>query len=553
MPTQEIHLDIEGMTCPSCAVHVERALTSVPGVKKATIPGWKSGRALVEISESVQPEALLEAVAEAGYRARAAAQAPAQHRPVPANRAVDYDLIVIGTGGGGTAAAIKAAELKARVAIIEAGTIGGTCVNVGCVPSKTLIRAAEQAYRAAHSAFAGIHTQTTGIDWPAVRAQKDELVEELRQSKYLDVLAAYPDHISLIKGRARLTPEGKVQVGDRILSARGVILATGARPNFLALPGIDEVEVLTSTTLMSLDSLPASLVVLGGRAVALELGQAFARLGVRVTILQRSPRLIPEDEPEIAEALADSLREEGLDVYTNIHLLGIRQEGSEKVVVAEVKGQQQEFRAEQVLMATGRRPNSDDLGLEDAGIRTDRRGFIEVDDYLQTSVAGIYAVGDVTTLPKFVYTAAAAGGIAAHNALGGEPRRLDLTGLPKVIFTDPQVASAGLTEREATRQGFAVQTAVLPMSYVPRALTSFDPRGLIKVVADIMNDRLLGVHILAPEAGEMIQVAALAIRHGISISTLTDDFFPYLTNVEGLKLALLALEKDPAMLSCCAV
>ncbi len=548
-----LELKIEGMTCASCATHVEKALRSVPGVSNARVPGWKSGKATVELAEKVPVEDLTRAVTAAGYRAMPVpGRRQEVERPTPPAGAVDFDLIVIGSGGGGMAAVIRAAEAGYRAAIIEAGTIGGTCVNIGCVPSKTLIRAAGQLHQAGHSAFAGVHTQAVGLDWPQVRAQKDELVASLRQQKYIDVLAAYPENISVIKGRARLTPSGQVMVDERTLRSRGVVIATGARPAMLPLPGIDTVAVLDSTSVMNLETLPASMIVLGGRSIAIELGQAFARFGTQVTILQRSARLIPQHEPEISEALADALRAEGLAVHTGVKVLGLQEDGGEKIVVAEIKGEPTRFRAEQILMATGRTPNSNAMGLEEAGIKLDSHGFVVVDDHMQTTKPGVYAVGDVTTLPKFVYTAAAAGGVAADNALGIADRKMDLTGMPAVIFSDPGVATVGLTERAARRQGYAVQTSILPMSYVPRALAARNTQGLIKLVADASSDQLLGAHILAPEAGEMIQVPAMAIRFGITVSALRDSLFPYLTNVEGIKLAALAFSKDPAMLSCCA-
>ena len=464
----------------------------------------------------------------------------------------DFDLIVIGTGGGGMAAAIRGAELGARVAIIEAGTIGGTCVNIGCVPSKVLIRAAEQAHRAANSPFAGVHTRLESIDWPAIRAQKDALVDQLRQEKYVDVLAAYPDAITLIRGRARLMPDRKVMVDGRIYAARAVIIATGARPRLLSIPGVGEAGVLDSTAVMALATLPESMIVIGGRAIALELGQLFARLGVRVTILQRSSRILPEHESEISEVLADYLRQEGLRVVTGITLRSMRRAGMKKVVEAELDGQVFTLKADEVLMAAGRAPNTAGIGLEEAGVELDADGFIVVDEHLRTTAHGVYAAGDVTTLPKFVYTAAAAGGVAAAHALGEADARLDLTGMPAVIFTDPAVATVGVTEAQARSHGLDVSVSLLEMKHVPRALAAFDTRGLIKLVADPASDQLLGAHILAPDAGEMIQAASLAIRFGIPLSQFRDSLFPYLTNVEGLKLAALAFDKDPFMLSCCA-
>jgi mercuric reductase len=556
---QQIELEVLGMTCDSCALHVTRALQQVEGVIEAHVPGWASGRATVIAEPDVTDEALAEAVKNAGYRAhvltRHAVTAPPQ--PGGWGPEPDYDLVVIGTGGAGMAAAIRAAELGRRVCIVEAGTIGGTCVNIGCVPSKALIRAAEAYHKAGHHPFAGIRTRAEGVDWPAVIGQKDRLVSELRQSKYLDVLASYGERITLTQGWARLQPDGSVALDNgHICRPHRVVVATGAKPRILPLEGIEEVEVLTSTTAMALEQQPRSLLVIGGRAVALELGQTFARLGTQVTILQRSPRILPEHEPEISAALADYLREEGLVIHTGVTPLAIRQDDGEKVVTAQVDGKRREFRAEQVLMATGRTPNTRDMGLEEAGVELDAGGFIVVDDHMQTSNPRVYAAGDVTNRPKLVYVAAAGGWIAAENALNGNRRRLDLTVLPDVIFTDPQVATVGLTEAQARERGYDVKVSILPLAYVPRALAARDTRGLIKLVADRATDRLLGAHILAAEAGEVIQTAALAVKvgheYGFTLTALREMLFPYLVQVEGLKLAATAFEKDVAQLSCCA-
>ncbi|MGH2524918.1 MAG: dihydrolipoyl dehydrogenase family protein, partial [Anaerolineales bacterium] len=329
-------------------------------------------------------------------------------------------------------------------------------------------------------------------------------------------MTSYGEQITLVGGRARVQADGNVALDNgQVCKSRRVVVATGARPVRLPLDGIDKVPVLDSTSVMALEKQPRSMIIVGGRAVALELGQAFARFGTQVTILQRSPRLIPEHEPEIAEALADYLREEGIIVHTRATPLAIRQDDGEKVLMAQVGGQRREFRAEQVLLAVGRTPNTRDRGLEEAGVQLDEGGFIVVDDHLQTSNPRIYAAGDVTNRPKLVYVAAAAGGVAAHNALNGNEKRLDLMVLPDVIFTDPQVATVGLTEAEALQQGYEVKVAQLPLAYVPRALAARDTRGLIKLVADKKSDRLLGAHILAAEAGEVIQTAALAMRFGL--------------------------------------
>jgi len=344
-----------------------------------------------------------------------------------------------------------------------------------------------------------------------------------------------------------------VAVNGQTYHPARIVIATGASPRILPLPGIENVDVLTSTEALSLAEQPASLLVVGGRFVALELAQTFARLGTQVTVLQRSPRIIPEHEPEISEALADYLREEGITIHTGVGVQAIRQEGEEKIVTAQVSGEEQEFRAAQVLMATGRRPNTQDMGLEEAGIELDDRGAIQVNAQMQTSNPRIYAAGDVTGGPMLVYVAAAGGGLAAENALTGVDRELDLTALPAVIFTDPQVATVGLTEAQAREQGLAVKTTLLPLEYVPRALAAHDRRGLIKLVAEQGGDQLLGAHVLAAEGGEVIQAAVLAVRFGLTLDDLTGTFFPYLTQVEGLKLAVQTFDKDVSKLSCCAV
>jgi mercuric reductase len=467
----------------------------------------------------------------------------------------DCDLLVIGTGGGGMGAAIRGAELGYRTVIIEAGTIGGTCVNRGCVPSKTLMRAAATYYHAGHHAFEGVCTRQEGIDWPTLMAQKDALVDNLRREKYVEVLASY-DHITLRKGWARLRADGSIEAAGQIYHPARIVIATGARPHIIPLEGIAEVEVLTSTTAMTLAQQPRSLLVIGGRAVALELGQIFARFGTQVTILQRSSRILPEHEPVISEALATYLRQEGVGIYTRVRPLAIHQEGTSKVLLAEVEGQQQRFQAEHVLMATGRVPNTHDMGLDQVEVAMRPNGAIVVDETLRTSHPHIYAVGDVTTLPQLVYVAAAAGSIAAENALTGADRRLDLTVLPDVIFTDPQVATVGLTEAQARQAGYTVQTTTLPLAYVPRAIAARDTRGFITLVAEESSGRLLGTHVLAAEAGEVIQTAALAVecgrRYGFQVDDLRRMLFPYLVQVEGLKLAAQTFAKDVSKLSCCA-
>ena len=457
-----------------------------------------------------------------------------------------FDLAVIGAGSAGFAAAIRGAELGARVALIGHGTLGGTCVNVGCVPSKSLIRAAETVHQAAAaSRFAGLRAHAEVTDWAAVIAHKDGLVAEMRRTKYADLLPAY-DTVAYLEGRARLS-EGGVALNGRELRSDKIVVATGASPAVPPIPGIEDVPTLTSTTALALERVPKSLLVVGGGYVGCELAQMFARAGAAVSLVCRS-RLVPEAEPEIGAALAGIFRDEGMVVREGITYRDIRRSAT-GVALALGDGA---IDAEAVLIATGRRPNTGGLDLGAAGVSVTANGGVHVDDRMRTTNADVYAAGDVTGRHQFVYMAAYGAKLAAENALNGDTRRYDAAAMPAVTFTDPQVATVGLTEAAAAARGLATRTALLPLEHVPRALAARDTRGLIKLVADAETERLLGAHVLAPEGGECIQTAALAIKHGMTVGELGETLFPYLTTVEGLKLAAQSFDKDIAKLSCCA-
>ncbi|MDE2229463.1 MAG: mercury(II) reductase [Alphaproteobacteria bacterium] len=461
-----------------------------------------------------------------------------------------YDLAVVGAGSAGFAAAIAAADLGARVALIGHGVIGGTCVNTGCVPSKTLIRAMESLHHAKIAGrFAGIRADGCIEDWAAVVRHKDELVASLRQAKYAALLPNY-NTIAYLEGWARLA-EGGVAIDGNRLTAGRVIIATGASPALPPIPGIDGVPHLTSTTALELKRLPKSLLVIGGGYIGCELGQLFARAGVAVTIVDIMP-ILSTAEPEIAKALGRYLRDEGLVIRDGVRTKAVRK--TERGIVLDISDDSRDemLEAEQVLIATGRRPNTAGMDLEDAGIEILPNGGIKMDDHMRTTKAGIYAAGDVTGRDPFVYMAAYGAKIAAENALNDDSRRYDPTAMPSVVFTDPQLASVGLTEEQARKRRLHVKTTVMPLDYVSRALAARDTRGMIKLVADSDSDKLLGAHILAPEGADSIQTAAIAIKCGMTVQDLADMIFPYLTTVEGLKLAAQSFTRNVAQLSCCA-
>jgi mercuric reductase len=463
-----------------------------------------------------------------------------------------YDLVVVGAGSAGFSAAIAAAEQGAQVALVGHGAIGGTCVNIGCVPSKSLIRAAEAVHHAstASARFDGIEARGRVADWAAQIAQKDALVSSLRQAKYVDLLPEY-NNITHHEGRARLVPAG-VEIAGTLLASDRVVITTGARPSVPPIPGMADVAPLDSTAALSLARLPRSMIVVGGGYVGAELAQTFARAGVAVTLVFRS-RLLPEAEPEIGQALAGYLAEEGITILGDLAYESVRRTEDGGVALAITRnGRRETLTADRILVATGRTPNTEGLGLPGAGIAQAPSGAIIIDDRMRSSKAGVYAAGDVTGKDQFVYMAAYGAKLAAKNALNGDSLRYDRTAMPAVVFTDPQVASVGLTEACARAEGRDVRTSVLTLDNLPRALAAHDTRGLIKLVADGTSRKLLGAHILAPEGADSIQTAALAIRGGLTIDDLTETIFPYLTTVEGVKLAAQAFDRDVKRLSCCA-
>lgn len=462
-----------------------------------------------------------------------------------------YDLAVIGAGSAGFSAAITAADQGAQVALIGHGTIGGTCVNVGCVPSKAMIRAMEvmHAGRAAER-FDGIEAQARLTDWKAVIQQKQSLVDGLRKAKYIDVLPSY-NTIAYVEGQARFDETGDLFVGGKTVAAGKVVIATGSRPHVPDIQGLTGIRHHDSTSILALEALPKSLMVMGGGYVGVELAQVFARAGVAVTIVSRRG-LLPEAEPEIGAALTRYFADEGVKVRTVLDYLRVAEVSGQISLTVQTDNGEETLVADELLLATGRAPNIEGLDLPLAGIELGERNGIVVDDRRRTSRAGVYAAGDVTGHDQFVYMAAYGARIAASNALNGDSLRYDNSAMPAVVFSDPQVASVGLTELQAREAGIETAVSVLTLDNVPRALAARDTRGLIKLVADRQSKRLLGAHILAPEGADSIQTAAMAIKAGMTYEDLGATIFPYLTTVEGLKLAAQTFEMDVSKLSCCA-
>jgi mercuric reductase len=459
-------------------------------------------------------------------------------------------IAIIGSGAAGFAAAIRAAEAGAAVTMIErADRIGGTCVNVGCVPSKALLRAAALRFEAARHPYPGIARAALAVDRPALVAQIRDRVDAMRAAKYERVAESYAD-IALIRGEARFEsddrlridgPDGPVRIGfDRAL------IATGAEPLIPSIPGLAETPYWTSTEALFTETAPRDLIVIGSSYVALELAQAWHRLGCRVTVLARGP-LLGRHDPDLGAGLKAAFEAEGIAIRTDHPVRSVSHDGA-RFAIATESGP---HHADALLVAAGRRPATAGLGLAGIGVETDDTGAIRVDAVLRTSNPRIFAAGDCAALPQLVYVAAAAGTRAAIAMLGGEAP-LDLSAMPSVIFTDPAVAMVGMDERTAREAGIEAVARRLDLDRIPRALVDFDTTGFVKLVAEAGSNRLIGAQILARNAGEAITAAALAIKAGMSTDELGDTMVPHLVLTEGLKLAAQAFRRDVATLSCCA-
>jgi mercuric reductase len=546
---KQMRMTVKGMTCEDCNRHVAEALQRA-GATDARADFRRGEAVFTFAGDNTAP--LAGAVNAAGYRpGRVEVLEEVSARPPVRNGGQQsYDLVIVGAGAAAFAAAIRARDLGARVAMAEADTIGGTCVNAGCIPSKAVLRASEVQYEAAHHGFAGITTRAGKPDLAAVVAQKDELVAALRQEKYADLVDAYG--FDFIKGRARFTSPTELAVDGRPLRAERFLIATGASPWAPPIPGLKEAGYLTSTTALDLKELPRSLAVIGGNAIGLEMGQYFANLGSKVTILEVLPRIAPFEEPELSAGITQVLDDEGLRIIAGAQIEQVARSDGKVNIRGRAEGKAITVTVDELLVATGRRANTADMGLDVAGIRLDPRGSIAVDDTLRTTNARVWAAGDCTPAPQFVYVAAYEGALAVDNVIGGKSRTLDFRALPRVTFTRPQIASAGLTEEQARHAGYEVRVSSMPLDVLPRALVNRDTRGLFKLVADAKTDQLLGAHILAESAGEVVLSAVYAIKFHLTIADLSETFHPYLTMAEGMKLAAQTFTRDVAKLSCCA-
>jgi mercuric reductase len=444
--------------------------------------------------------------------------------------AKNYDLIIIGSGTAGASAATTAAHLgQFRVVMVERGTLWGTCVNYGCIPSKFMLTAAEKLHGQVRCSQGGQLPPDQGL--AEILEQKNVLIEKLRRKKYTNIIETLG--VEIIRGEASFLSPTELQVGDQVMTAPRFIIATGSSPTFPPLEGLETVRPMTNIEALEPEAIPESLVIVGGRALGLEFAQLYAHLGTKVTLLQRSSRIIPEEEPEISLLMSQYLGEEGIDIRTGVDLAKVAKDGDRIRVSARIEGKPVEFSAEQILFATGRSPDTRGLHPERAGVQTGKDGAVLVDETLRTSTPGIYAAGDVIGEPQLETNAKYGGSVAAGNALGSRRITFDRTRLPHAVFTTPQVAGVGLTEEHARRKGVQVVTRCTRMDVLARSEMMGDARGMIKMVAEAGSLRILGVHICSPFAAEILQPCVLAVHHRLTVEDLIDAtyIFPTLTEV----------------------
>lgn len=464
------------------------------------------------------------------------------------------DLAIIGGGGAAFAAAAKANELGVRAVLFNKGLpLGGTCVNVGCVPSKTLLEIGFDRWRALHPRFKALGRAEPTFRFAGAIAEKDEIVLVSRQSKYKDVLTAYKN-VELVEERARLDGPGRIRADNRLFEADHILIATGSSNKPLRLKGIETLApgmVLDNIQAFGLEELPKSMIVIGAGPTGLEVAQMFAHFGTNVSCVEALDRPFALAEPEISKAIEEIFSEEGVEVCCKMSAKSVRQEGGTVVLTADVDGVEREFRAEKLFVAVGVKGNTEDLNLSSIGLKPDKNGFIEVDEFMQTRATKVYAAGDVAGPPWLETLAAREGAIAVENALEGKRLRINYDAVPAAVFTEPQVALVGLSEAESLKRFGRCDCRTVELKYVSKAAITNQTRGIAKMTVHPETRVVLGFQVVSPNAAELIHEAALAIQHGLKVDDLVNLVHVFPTYAEVVKITAQAFKRDVRHMSCC--
>ena len=456
-----------------------------------------------------------------------------------------YDAIVIGSGQGGTPLAKALAKAGRKTAIVERQYIGGTCVNVGCTPTKTMFNSARVAYLARRSADYGVHTGELTVNMGEVRARKQRVVDDFRDGGLNGIEKTAG--LDLLRGEASFTGPHSLEVrmtdgGTRLLTAATIFINTGGRPSTPKVEGLDGIDHLDSTSIMELDQLPEHLLVMGGGYIGIEFGQMFRRYGSRVTIVHRGERVLTREDPDVADEIAGILREDGIALLLNSEVARIGRNGDLIRVTAHTPEGEQTITGSHLLVAAGRAPNTEQLNLTAAGVETNARGFVKVNDKLETSVPGVYALGDVNGGPQFTHISYDDFRIIRTNLIEGGDATTSGRLVPYTVFMDPQLGRVGLTETEANERGLRIRVGKLPMAYVARAIEMSETRGFIKAVVNAENDRILGCSVLGVEGGELMAMFQIAMMGSVPYTVLKEAIFAHPTLAESLNSLFMAMD-----------
>jgi len=415
-----------------------------------------------------------------------------------------YDAVIVGSGQGGNPLAFGLADLGWTVALIEEKYLGGTCINVGCTPTKTMVHRAQMAHYARNAARWGVRASDVSVDLAKIVAQKDEVVLSFRGGRQRRVDER--KNLHLYRGHARFTGPHQLRVGEEMVESERIFINVGGRASIPAIPGLRDVPFLTNETIMQITSVPEHLLVLGGGYIGLEFGQMFCRYGSRVTVIHQGPQIVPREDPEIAAELQKALEAEGMQFVLDARTESVQQRDGQIALSYRVADGASVITGSHLLVATGRIPNTDELGLAEAGIAQNKDGSIRVNSRLETSVAGVWALGDCKGGPAFTHISYNDFQIVYGNLVEGKNLSTENRIVPYCVFTDPQLGGVGMTEKEARAKGYRLKIGRCPMTYVARAIERGETAGLMKIVVNAADDRILGASILASEGGELVQI-----------------------------------------------
>jgi dihydrolipoamide dehydrogenase len=442
-----------------------------------------------------------------------------------------YDAIVIGSGQAGNPLSQKLADHGWSVALIEKAELGGTCINTGCTPTKTMVASAQVAHYARHAEQWGVRAGQVSVDLPKVVARKDQIVKQWRSG--IEKKVQDRKNLHLYRGQAQFTGPHSIRVGNEVLECERIFINSGTRPSIPTLQGLDRVDYLTNASIMELRELPEHLLVLGGGYIGLEFGQMFRRFGSQVTIIHQSDHILPREDEDVTDELKKALENEGIRFLLNARTTSVEKQKSQVTLKVEAEGKSVTLSGSHLLVATGRRPNTEELGLDKAGVELDRQGFIRVNSRLGTNVPGIWALGDVKGGPAFTHISFNDYQIVYGNLIEGKSLSTENRLVPYSVFTDPQLGRVGMTEKEARAKGRKLKIGKIPVAWVARAIERSETAGLMKIVVDAESDRILGAAILSTEGGELVQILGFVILAGAPYTLLKGAIYIHPTLAEG--------------------